>query len=255
MQLIFGLKEKGEYKMRYNKALGYIDSAGVTVITCTRRPDSLNNIFENYNRQNQKVKELIIILHDNSMDQNKWGEEGNRYEHVRIFKLDEDISLGKCLNFAAARATFNIIAKFDDDDYYGPKYLSDSIKAFYEVEADVIGKLTSYVYFQKEQILAIRHQGNENSYVKRIDGPSIIFKKSVLSKVRFRDISRGEDNWFCQDCLNRGIKIYSVNRFHHIYMRHPNNEEHTWSIENEKLLKMCRIVSTGEIEFERFIDC
>jgi hypothetical protein len=38
-------------------------------------------------------------------------------------------------------------------------------------------------------------------------------------------------------------------------MRHANNEEHTWNIENEKLLNMCRIVSTGEIEFGKFIDC
>lgn len=241
--------------MRYNKSFGPIDLVGVTVITCTRRPDSLNNIFENYYRQKQKIKELIIILHDNSMDQNKWSEEGSKFDNVRIFQMDESISLGKCLNFAAARAAFNIIAKFDDDDYYGPKYLTDSIKAFYEVEADVIGKLTSYVYFQKEQILAIRHMGNENCYVKRIDGPSLIFKKSVLLKVKFRDISRGEDNWFCKDCIKKGIKIYSVNHFHHIYMRHANNEDHTWNIENEKLLNMCRIVSTGEIEFEKLIDC
>jgi cellulose synthase/poly-beta-1,6-N-acetylglucosamine synthase-like glycosyltransferase len=240
--------------MRYNN-LGYIDSVGVSVITCTRRPDSLNNIFENYARQKQKIKELIIILHDNSIDPNIWNEEKNKYIHVRIFQLDENISLGKCLNFAAAHAAYGIIAKFDDDDYYGPKYLNDTIKAFYDVEAEVIGKLTSYVYFQKEKILAIRHLGNENSYVRRIDGPSIIFKKSVLAKVRFRDISRGEDNWFCRDCLKRGIKIFSVNRFHHIYMRHANKEDHTWNIDNEKLLKMCKIISTGEIEYEKLIDC
>jgi len=238
-----------------SRKIKYIDLAGVTVITCTRRHHSLHNVIENYKRQEQKIKELIIILHDNSMDPNIWREALNEQDHVRIIQLDENISLGKCLNFAAAHAAFNIIAKFDDDDYYGPKYLSDSIKFFYEVDADVIGKLTSYVYFQKEKILAIRHMGNENSYVKRIDGPSIIFKKSVLSKVKFRDISRGEDNWFCKDCLEHSIKIFSINRFHHIYMRHANKEDHTWTIENEKLLKMCRIVSTGEIDYEKYIDC
>ncbi len=38
------------------------------------------------------------------------------------------------------KAKFNIIAKFDDDDYYGPKYLSDSLKAFDETDAKLIGK-------------------------------------------------------------------------------------------------------------------
>ena len=237
-----------------NEAMGPLDSIGVTVVTCTRRPDSLKNIFDNYNLQKQKTKELIIILHHNSMEINHWQGVANRNKNVRIFQINENISLGNCLNFASEKAAFDIIAKFDDDDYYGPKYLHDSIKTFNGVEAEVIGKLTSYVYFKKDRILAIRHIGNENSYVTRIDGPSLIFKKSILDKVKFRDISRGEDNWFCKDCMEQGIKIYSHNRFHHIYMRHANNEEHTWTIENERLLRTCKIVSIGKIDFKRYID-
>jgi glycosyltransferase involved in cell wall biosynthesis len=232
-----------------------MNPTGVTVVTCTRRTNSFNNVFENYMRQEQKLKELIIILHDDSMDINKWKEAANEISNVRFFQMNENISLGACLNFAVQQATFDIIAKLDDDDYYGPKYLNDSIKAFDEVEADVIGKSTSYVYFQKEQILAIRHSGNENCYVKHIDGPSLIFKKSVISVVKFRDISRGEDKWFCKDCLDHEIKMYSVNRFHHIYMRHANTEDHTWTIENRRLIKMCKIIARGIIEYDKYINC
>lgn len=38
-------------------------------------------------------------------------------------------------------------------------------------------------------------------------------------------------------------------------MRHANKEDHTWNIDNEKLLKMCKVISTGEIEYENYIDC
>jgi glycosyltransferase involved in cell wall biosynthesis len=238
-----------------NEIIDNMNPIGVTVVTCTRRTNSFNNVFENYIRQEQKLKELIIILHDDSADIDKWNEAANETSNVRIFQMSENISLGTCLNFAVQQATFDIIAKFDDDDYYGPKYLNDSIKAFDEVEADVIGKSTSYVYFQKEQVLAIRHNGNENCYVKHIDGPSLIFKKGVISIVKFRDISRGEDKWFCKDCLDHEIKMYSVNRFHHIYMRHANHEDHTWTIENRRLVKMCKIIARGEIEYEKYINC
>ncbi len=64
----------------------------------------------------------------------------SKYENIKIYKLSENISLGRCLNFGVNKAKFNIIAKFDDDDYYGPKYLSDSLKAFDETDAKLIGK-------------------------------------------------------------------------------------------------------------------
>ena len=227
---------------------------GVTIITCTKRPGAMNNVFENYKRQEQKIKELIIILHNDNMDKNRWNEVAGRYSNIKVLQLDESKTLGECLNFGAKHAAFEFIAKFDDDDYYGPKYLVDAVKVFKEVKADVIGKAASYVYFEKDRILALRNPGRENCYVQHIDGPSIIFKKSILSKVKFRNITRGEDIWFCKDCIEQGIKIYSTNRFQHIYMRHANEEEHTWPIENKKLLKSCKIISKGEIDYEKYIN-
>ena len=231
-----------------------ISLLGITIVTCTKRPDAIYNILENYKRQEQRKKELIIILHNNSMDKNKWKEAAHGYTNVRIFRIDENRTLGECLNIGAKHANFEFVAKFDDDDYYGPKYLVDAFKVLKEVKADVIGKATSYVYFEKDGILALRNPGNESRYVQHVDGPSIIFKKSVLRRVKFRNISLGEDYWFCKDCINQGIKIYSTNRFQHVYMRHANVNNHTWTIEDEKLLEWCEIVAKGKIDFEKYIN-
>ncbi len=61
------------------------------------------------------------------------------------------ISLGKCLNFAVDKSKYDIIAKFDDDDYYGPKYISDTIKAFESTDAKVVGKTTNFIYFVEKK--------------------------------------------------------------------------------------------------------
>lgn len=231
-----------------------LNALGVTVITCTRRPDALKNILENYNRQLKKEKEMIIILHDNSMDREVWNKAVRKHGNIKVLQMDEKTSLGECLNYGAGRAAFDIIAKFDDDDYYGSRYLLDTIRVLSKKNVEVIGKATSYVYFKKDKVLALRNVGHENRFVHHIDGSTIVFKKSVLEQVRFRDISRGEDKWFCKDCLQKGIRIYSTDRYNHVYMRHANPEDHTWTIQNDELMKWCKVVFKGDIDYDRFIN-
>lgn len=36
-------------------------------------------------------------------------------------------------------------------------------------------------------------------------------------------------------------------------MRHANANEHTWTIENEKLLEWCEFVAKGEIDYEKYM--
>lgn len=53
------ITENDESELQYNP--------GITVITSTIRPGFMENVFENYNRQNYMKKELIIILNNNSI--------------------------------------------------------------------------------------------------------------------------------------------------------------------------------------------
>ncbi len=50
---------------------------------------------------------------------------------VAVLKQFNDI----VLNFGANHAVFEFIAKFDNDDHYGPKYLKDALRIFREAEA------------------------------------------------------------------------------------------------------------------------
>ncbi|EOC99965.1 glycosyltransferase [Caldisalinibacter kiritimatiensis] len=215
---------------------------GVSIITCTKRAENINNIFNNFKSQVYTPKELIIILNNNRMDIKVYIDKAKEFNNVKVYKLEEKITLGECLNFAVEKAKYNVIAKFDDDDYYAPKYLSDSLKAFNYTDADVIGKSTSYVYFKKDKTLAIRNPKKENRYVFRVEGPTLIIKKEVFDKVKFADKNLGEDVQFCKDCYKNGIKIYSHNRFNHVYIRHGNQGNHTWGISDNYYKKLCRII-------------
>src|SRR5690554_5914043 len=107
-------------KMSYEKK----EKKGFSVITVTNNEIFIDNIFENYDRQIIKDKELIIVLNKNRMNIDNYKSKAKTYSNVKILRIDEKISLGSCLNCAVKIAEYDLIAKFDDDDYYGPKYLA-----------------------------------------------------------------------------------------------------------------------------------
>lgn len=239
---IFTLKEKGSLDVKKINN----DKPSVSIITCTNRPNYMDNVFENFETQTYEKKELIIILNNNKMNIKKWKEKAEKYNNVRVFQLDENVTLGECLNFGIEKANFGIIAKFDDDDYYASQYLQNSIMAFNYTDADVVGKATTYVYFEESKILAIRNYKRENRYVYRIEGPTMLIKKEVFNKIKFRKISLGEDVKFCKDCIKNGFKIYAHNRYDYVYIRHGRKSSHTWNISDNYFLKLCKVI--GKID-------
>ncbi|MFH4090338.1 glycosyltransferase, partial [Acinetobacter baumannii] len=84
--------------------------------------------------------EKIIILNNDSMNIKQWEKRFEKLKNTRIFKVDEKSSLGACLNFAVGKATGEIIAKMDDDDYYAPNYLKDMVMSFEYTDASIVGK-------------------------------------------------------------------------------------------------------------------
>lgn len=223
---------------------------GVSVICSTNRLNMFDNLLENFNRQNIEDKELIVVLNYLNPNFNNFNKKITNMDNIKIYSLHPNYSLGQCLNLGISKSKYPLIAKFDDDDYYGPMYLADSIQHFNSTDASVVGKATTFVYFVEENILAIRNLNNENKFVNRIEGSTIIFKRDILDKISFHDKNLGEDMEFCKDCIKNGFKIFSTNKDHFVYIRN-NNLNHTWRINNQNLIKNSKIVcSTSD-----FKDC
>ena len=236
------MKTKSYLKVNINRKI-YIppkiydnihSNLGISVICCTNKGYMINNILENFLSQDYIKKELIIILNYDRQNLDSLNKKIISFDNIKIYNLNSKYSLGKCLNYAVDKSTYPIIAKFDDDDYYAPKYLSDSIKAFYYTDASLVGKSTIYVYFKKHKILAIKNINRDCRFVNRVAGSTLMFKKSIFEKISFQDKNLGEDIGFCNDCIENGFKIYSTNKNHFVYIRNIENK-HTWKINNSYL--------------------
>ena len=130
----------------------------------------------------------------------------------------------------------NFIAKFDDDDLYGPNYIADQLLPFEYTDADIVGKLCTFMYHEKSAKTYLRFPKNRHKYGDLVLGPTFFFKREVSENVKMRDLSKGEDTNFLKDCLNAGYKIYATDPYNFVYMRKKVEGFHTWDATDEQLL-------------------
>lgn len=215
----------------------------VSIITCTIRNQFMDNVFANYERQNVPEKEMIVILNQNDMHLAKWRNRARKYKNVRVYKLPEEYTLGKCMNEAIAKAKYDIVAKFDDDDYYGPDCLKESLEAIRRGKAPIVGKNTSYVYFEEKKTLMVFRPGNEKKEVGTVKGGTIVFRKSVWDQVKFPEQRRqGSDAIFLWLCKREGFKIYSVSKAGYVCIRRGDTRSHTQKTGTWDYMRMCTLV-------------
>ncbi len=225
---------------------------GVSIITSTNRLHSLDNILSNYLSQVYLKKELIIIINNNLIPASMWKEKLSQYDDIRIFQLDKSKSLGECLNFAVSKSKFDIISKFDDDDYYGPNYLIDLVNAFKYTDASIVGKYSVYYNLEGHDSLVLRFPNNENRYMKYIAGSTLTFKKEIFENVKFKALNRSEDTNFINESISKGYKIYSTDRFNHVINRRKNLSTHTWKITEDEIIKTSEIIK-GVKDYKGFV--
>ncbi|MDR7240038.1 glycosyltransferase [Neobacillus drentensis] len=216
----------------------------VSIITCTIREENINNVFKNYKQQSWKDKELIIILNKDSMNINRWIKKAKRYRNVQIYQLHEKAALGDCLNFGIMKSNYDIIAKFDDDDYYGPDYIKSSMDVFKNKDISIIGKSSLYIYFKNKQAL-IHVSGNENAVTDTVAGATLMFRKEVFHQVQFEKVNRAEDYFFIEECKKKGFTVYSTDRYDFAVIRN-DAEKHTWKIADNELIEWGETITYTE---------
>lgn len=227
---------------KFREKLKQDSKPGVSIIACTNKPNYIDNIFVNYERSNYPVKELLLIINNNKISLKDCNLKATNFNNVKIFQLDETCTLGECLNYGVEKSKYDYISKMDDDDYYGPNYLEDTMNVFKYTDAKVTGKLTYFVYFEDKNTLGIMCNNWEYKYVLSVAGGTITAKKDVFDRVKFGNVSFGEDKLFLEACHKLGYRIFSSNKYNYVLNRHKNLEEHTWKIHSEDFIKHIIIV-------------
>lgn len=211
--------------------------AGITVITATNRPHFRSNILDNFRRQSWPKKELIVVLNHDACDPDTFFAKDKQSENISVYRLPASKSLGACLNFAAAKAKYGFIAKFDDDDYYAPKYLSEGMRTLVRKKGDVTGKHAFYMYLEENNGLYLARLPHR----KRVAGATLLFRKKVWNRVKFANLPAGTDMRFLRHCQNKRFVLVSSSPRNFAAIRRKDQSTHTWKWKtNSRKIRLLR---------------
>ena len=216
----------------------------ISVVACTNRAEFIPNIMANFQKQTLKEKELILILNSSKLN----------VEIENVLQFPEEMSLGECLNRGVASAKYDVVAKMDDDDYYGPDYLTEAYVALLQTNADIVGKSSFYIYFKKSQEVHLYNPKRENCWILNhghykssyfMSGATMAFKKDIFKKINFSHVNQGEDSVFQRSCFENGLKMYAISKEHYAYVRYAAQQHHHSDVSDGLLRRRSRFVANA----------
>ena len=239
--------ERHTYRHRMDELLTRIGmkpsaspSPEVSVVMPVRRPWNVARSLMNFEKQTCRNKELLLILNNASFDLERIRQRARAIPDVHVLHVEGPATLGDCLNRGVQAASGRFIARMDDDDHYGPRYLSDMMLAARFSDAEVTGKGTYFSYVASRDVTSLRSVSPEHADAIFVLGSTFLIKREVLERVPFQPVTRGEDTAFLRDAAAAGCRVYSADRFNFITVRRRDTSDHVWKVPDDRFLKSSR---------------
>jgi glycosyltransferase involved in cell wall biosynthesis len=203
----------------------------VSVITPTyRRPGALLELCKLFNAQTWPEKELIIL--DDSPEPHP-SLRSLRDPNIRYVHMEERATIGEKRHRLVAMARGDVIAHFDDDDYYAPGYLSKMVTGLGD---GALVKLSAWFgydqasgltyYWDTDKVMPYHWRIRSRDPVGPVRtselpnpeafahstrwgyGFSYVFSKAAYERVQFdRTLNRGEDYDFVRRLMEAKLRV------------------------------------------------
>lgn len=174
------------------------------------------NAIEYFLRQDYDNKELIILDDGADVVQDLIPNLPN----IRYFHFGTKTTLGTKLNLACEYAKGEIIATWDDDDWYADWRLTYQVDALQEDGIELCG-INNLIYYDLERATGYEYVYPKNRKVW-LSGSSLCFKKRHWEKHRFADINVGMDGLFAWATPRQQIRALKNNTYSVLFIHGKN---------------------------------
>lgn len=219
-------------------AIGYTSSGIassrplVDVVCVSRRPGRAAVVTALFDAQTYQHRRLTIVTTVPAEDHPTILELRATHPEVRIVARP-GATLGACLNEFVESAAAPLVAKWDDDDWYGPNYLLDLVLDRNATGATVTGKHSYFTYLEHLDSTYVRFPEREFRDTSFLAGGTLLIDVTRLDGVRFPNVNLGEDRGFLADCVRRGLRVRSADSFNYVQFR---GAENTWKVPDAHFL-------------------
>lgn len=221
------------------------DEPSIDVICVSARPEYLRQALDNYRRQSYPNARLVFVTNSDDFDRGAVESAVAEFDRAVVLHMPPDLTLGECLNAALEVSDAEFFAKFDDDDRYGAHYLSDMVLATRFAHASVYGKRTFHAHVESIDSTVVRHEGHEFRYSSLVMGGTLLVRRRDIGDLRFEAVVRGTDTRFLRSCSERGLRIFSTDRFNYLMTRRATAAHHTWQITDDEFMSTSRRLGPG----------
>lgn len=200
----------------------------VSVLLMSRRAQNIPFALAQIARQAWSSDlEVVLALHgvsaDDALVQAGMSLVGDR--PVRVLEVSADTVFGTGLDRAVSACEGDLIAKWDDDDWYGPHHLTDLALALDYSGADAAGARQRFIHNERSRTTDVRRVRSER-FVEQVGGGSFAFRGEVLRSLGVRPLRRLVDLTLARRLLQSGGSFYATHGLGYCVRRH--DVEHTW---------------------------
>ena len=211
----------------------------IAMVLVTMRPQLLSGCIERFRADLYQNRELVIVLHGDH-DLAAARALVLPEERISMVSMPSHHSLGECLNAGIALSESDYWTKVDDDDLYGPNYLTDIMLARRYMDFDVAGKPPMFAYLESTDELFwdpvwaghahLWHAAAEST-AALVAGGTITARRDVSESIPFSSLRRGgSDSDFIRRCYDAGIGVLALDGFNFARYRSRQEGFHTWSM-------------------------
>ncbi|MFE3453252.1 glycosyltransferase family 2 protein [Nonomuraea sp. NPDC059194] len=207
----------------------------VSVVMSSMRPHLLGSALDQIARQRHVQVEVLLGLH---------GIEDHPLARraveacavpIRVVSAGADVPFGALLNRAASHASGDYLAKWDDDDWYGPDHLADLLLAKRASGADIVGTAAEFFYLEPLRTTIRRTSYRSETWSDFVAGGTILLDRDGFPG--FEPLTRGVDAALLKARHADGARIYRTHGLGYV-LRRSLSEGHTWQLPLSHFLKV-----------------
>jgi hypothetical protein len=225
---------------------GSIVAPALSVLLCTRREDMIEFAIEQLRRQRGVDFELVLGLHGSWHQPERAGRLARSVaKDCHVMEISADVTFGAALNRLAATSAGSLLLKMDDDDFYGPDFLSDLLLARDYSQADVVGCVAEFVFLEHLDV-TIRRAWVTEGFGSDVSGGCLMISRAAFDAVGgFRSLDQPgpEDVLIQQDVRSAGGMTYRTHGLNYVLRRRPVG--HTWQVDDDYFLKSAVLSRPG----------
>ncbi len=216
----------GEERFLYRAGYSATQPSGWPLVTCimptfNRRP-LVPLALRYFAYQDYPNKELVIV--DDGTD--PVGDLADGLPDVRYIHLPRKTSIGAKRNIACQHSRGEIIAHWDDDDWYSPDRLRYQVVPLVEGSADMTGLINTCVLeLPGGDFWTVDSQLHQRMFVGDVHGGTLVYRKELLSQgLRYPEINLAEDAYLLRRVVKDGKRLMRmINPGLFVYIRHGRN--------------------------------